>query len=80
VQRECGDGDEDEDVRHGVRDHIDIDADLEGTRIWREREDGRRRAQEYSVLAIDTHSLLSWILRGRGGQGGPRSARSAIDI
>ncbi|KAJ7842881.1 hypothetical protein B0H13DRAFT_2676491, partial [Mycena leptocephala] len=72
-QRRCGDGGEDVDVRHGIQDHIDIDA--ERCRGFGEgREDARRRAQEYSVLAIDTHSPLSWILRQRGGQGGPHSA------
>ncbi|KAJ7837151.1 hypothetical protein B0H13DRAFT_2677939 [Mycena leptocephala] len=68
-----GDRDEDEDVCHGVQDHIDIGAERCRGFGWG-REDGRRRAREYSVLAIDTHSLLSWMLRERGGQGGPRSA------
>ncbi|KAJ7689652.1 hypothetical protein B0H14DRAFT_3906603 [Mycena olivaceomarginata] len=74
-----GDIDEDEDVRHGVQDHIDIDAErCRG--FGGGHEDGRRHAGEYSVLTIDTRSPLSWILRERGGQGGPHSSRSDIDM
>jgi hypothetical protein len=68
-----GDTDEDEDVRHAVQDHIDIDAErCHG--FGGGHEDDRRHAREYSVLAIDTRSPLSWILRERGGQGGPHCA------
>ncbi|KAJ7792868.1 hypothetical protein B0H14DRAFT_3889612 [Mycena olivaceomarginata] len=75
-----GDIDEDEDVRHGVQDHIDIDAErCRG--FGGGHEDGRRHAREYSVLTIDTRSPLSWILRERGGAGWPaQRSRSDIDM
>jgi hypothetical protein len=73
-----GDTDEDGDVRHGVQDHIDIDAErCRG--FGGGHEDGRRHAREYSVLAIDTHSPVDF--EGTRWAGWPaQRSRSAIDM
>jgi hypothetical protein len=52
VQRECGDGDEDEDVRHGVRDHIDMDA--ERCRGF----EGDSALEGYAKTADGAHGIL----------------------